>query len=79
MPKPPSPKTLKSLFKLISLDLAPKLKSELERGIDSNVAFDTGYGAQTALMYALDHGKVACARVLLDAGADVTRRGGRGG
>jgi len=77
--KPASQKTIKSFFKLISLDLAPKVKAELERGLDPNVVFDlNGYGTQTALMYALDRQKDACVRVLLAADADVKAKGGRG-
>ncbi len=79
-PKPPSQKTLKAFFKLLSLDLAAKAKAELVAGLDPNVQFDlNGFGAQTALMYALDRDKRQCVRMLLDAKADVNARGERGG
>jgi hypothetical protein len=78
--KTPSQKTIKSFFKLISLDLAPKVASQLASGFDPNVTFDANnYGAQTPLMYALDRQKHACVRVLLDANADVTATGPGGG
>ncbi|MEO8700775.1 MAG: DUF1963 domain-containing protein [Kofleriaceae bacterium] len=79
-PKAPSERAIKSFFKLISLDLATKLKAELDAGMPVDVQFDHGnYGAKPALSNAIWLDKRSAMRVLLDAGANVNAKDEHGG
>ena len=79
--KPPSARTLKSFFKAIEEGNLDKIKSELERAIDANTAFDISDIGQPwpALYFATRCGESAAAKVLLEAGADASATFGLGG
>lgn len=77
--KPPSSRTLKSFYKAMRAGDLGKVRAELERAIDANIAFDIQEDGEPwpALYYAVFHNQVGVADVLLDAGADANAAAGQ--
>jgi len=75
------PKAAKRAFRAIERDDAGALQELLAAGLSPDVTFDPSekYGAQSALCFALNRSKLACARALLAANARVDLVEPRGG
>lgn len=77
--KPPTKKLLKDVFQAIRDEDLGVIKAALAKGFDPSATFNAaGVGDQPALNYALYMEKHASARLLLEAGANVTATSTRG-